>query len=88
MNFSVLWSRGAEEDLLEIWLRSRMRVSVEAAAREIDFRLQADPLHQGESRFENLRILLVPPLGVNFVVEPDERRVRVVEVWQFERRSP
>jgi len=87
MRYTVLWSHGTEGDLAEIWMTTRDHSKVTAAAREIDRRLQSDPEHEGESRSEDLRILLIAPLGVNFVVEPDDRRVRVVEVWQFEQRS-
>jgi plasmid stabilization system protein ParE len=87
MKYTVLWSPGAEGDLAEIWMKTRNRSKVTTAARDIDLRLQTDPEHEGESRSRDLRILLAAPLGVIFIVEPDDRRVRIVEVWQFEQRS-
>jgi hypothetical protein len=87
MKYTVLWSSGEEGDLAEIWMKTRNRKKVTSATREIDLRLQKDPEHVGESRSGDLRILLSTPLGVNYIVEPDDRRVRVLGVWQFERRS-
>ena len=89
MNFSVRWVRSAVNDLADLWLQatSAEREAITLATTQIDEGLQIDPQIQGESRGPNRRILLVPPLGVIFAVSPPDQLVRVLKVWQFERRS-
>ena len=54
---------------------------------EIDSILRIDPESAGESRGEQQRILLIPPLGVMFEAEPLDRTVRVMKVLRFRRRD-
>ncbi len=86
MKWTVLWVPDAEQELVEIWLASADRNRVTAAANEIDGRLRIDPENQGESREQSLRVLLVPPLGVDVEVRPQDRAVQVLAVWTY--RSP
>jgi hypothetical protein len=58
-------------------------MQITAASDEIDRRLKRDPAGEGESREQGRRILLVPPLGVKYVVSEDDKLVRVLNVWQF-----
>jgi len=54
---------------------------VTAAALEIENALADGPLTVGESREGNLRILFVEPLGVRYIVEPEDLRVVIVQFW-------
>jgi hypothetical protein len=79
VNYTVIWLESAESELADVWLNASNREHVSAAAYEIDIRLRTNPEIEGESRSEERRILLVPPLGVTFEVQPGDRLVRVLE---------
>jgi hypothetical protein len=49
--------------------------------------LRRDPLGQGESRGDNDRLLFEGPLGVAYRVDEQARRVLVLSVALFGRRS-
>ena len=83
MNYTVLWDPAAEQELADVWITAADRAAVTSAADEIDRRLRRDPEQQGESRDDGRRVLLVSPLGVLFRVLPDDRIVRVIQVWSF-----
>jgi hypothetical protein len=84
MRYQVHWVSEAEAELAAIWLRAGDRNAVTRAADNIDQMLQANPQEVGESRAEERRILLEPPLGVTFTVSPLDRTVLVLAVWRFE----
>ena len=65
-------------------MESTPRRKVTAAAHRIDQRLRRNPETAGESREQGRRILLEPPLGVLFRVEPDDLIVHVLTVWRFD----
>ena len=87
MSYTVIWLESAEAELTELWLNASNRDQVTSAASEIDVRLRTNPEIEGESRSGERRILLVAPLGVTFEVNPEDRLVRVLEVWLFRRAS-
>lgn len=84
MTWDVEWLPDAEQELAAIWLQATDRQAVTAAADAIDRRLSRDPEQEGESRSQDVRVTFEKPLGVLFHVSVDERRVKVVHVWQFE----
>jgi len=83
MSFAVHWLPDAERELTEIWLKATDRDAVTNAANWIDERLRLDPVHEGESRQANRRILFARPLAVVFRVSPTDRSVVISHVWQF-----
>ncbi len=83
MNYTVLWSEIAEEELADIWLNASDPEVITQASHLIDRQLRRDPDQVGESRPNNRRILLVSPLGVSFQVIEDDRKVEVLHVWSF-----
>ena len=87
MPYTVVWVRAAEEALAQIWTQTADRAQISQAANAIDARLRLSPETAGESRAEDLRILLVPPLGVTFHIDPGARLVQVVDVWTFKSRQ-
>jgi plasmid stabilization system protein ParE len=87
MTYTVVWAPAAEQELAQLWMNIARRRELTQAAREIDSRLRIAPAEEGESRAHGRRILLVPPLGVTFEVFPEDRIVRVLDVWQFEKRG-
>jgi hypothetical protein len=87
MIFTVLWTPTAEQELASIWLSAEDRNAVTSAAHTIDTLLRVDPETRGESRHDTLRVLFVPPLGVDFDVVADDRIVYVLSAWSFGKRE-
>jgi plasmid stabilization system protein ParE len=85
MTYTVVWTPAAEDDLAAIWLAAADRKSVTHAARQADELLRNDAETVGESRSETVRILFVPPLGIEFEVVERDRKVSVLTVWAFRR---
>jgi hypothetical protein len=87
--YQVEWARTATAALTELWLDSESddRDRINDAVARIDKLLAASPEEQGESRAENRRILLAPPLGVIYKTYELDRRVRVLRVWHFRTHS-
>jgi hypothetical protein len=86
MKYTVTWKPDAERELAALWNNAADRQAVTDAANAIDKLLQTDPADVGESRSRGTRITFVPPLGVRFVVQEQDRRVIVFSVWQFKKR--
>lgn len=82
MNFTVLWRPVAEQRLAAIWASASDRNAVTRAAHAIDTALGIDPERVGESRADDVRILLEEPLGALFTVSPDDCMVYVLSVWR------
>ena len=85
MKFSVLWKEDAEQELAAIWTESEDRAAVTWAADRFDALLKSGSHAQGESRFDTVRIMLVPPLGIDFEVIEEDRIVYVLSVWTTDR---
>ena len=83
MNFTVVWKPDAEDQLAQIWLDAEHRDAVSAAANHIERALRTTPLTLGESRNEQTRVVVVPPLAVHFEVRNEDRIVFVLTVHQF-----
>lgn len=83
MNFTVTWKPAAENELAELWTTGPDRAAIGAAADQIDVQLRRDPLAVGESRAEPMRILIEPPLAVNYQVNELDRTVWVSDVWRW-----
>jgi plasmid stabilization system protein ParE len=81
MSFTVSWTPAAQQDLAAVWMAAADRNAVTSAAHTVDALLAVSPETRGNLRFDTVRTLTVPPLGVDFeVVEPD-RIVYVLTAW-------
>jgi hypothetical protein len=81
VTFEVIWNRRALESLATIWLDfPDGRSEISTATDQIDALLQRNPLEEGESRWDDERILVAAPLVVNFKVDPTRPIVRVTHV--------
>jgi plasmid stabilization system protein ParE len=87
--FKVRWERRAVDELANIWTsaNSDLRQAVTRAADAVDQRLSGTPRMEGESRSGDLRITFVPPLAIDFRVEPDSKTVSVLHVRLSRRRG-
>ena len=84
MKYTVTWTSAAEQDLAAIWTAASDRDAVNTATNTIDFLLVRDPESRGEPSFDTVRVLTVPPLGVDFEVQEPDRIVFVLSVWRVE----
>ena len=87
--YRVEWIQVASDELMHLWMQadSPDRKIITAATHAIDQSLRADPYADSESREDDLRVLFVAPLGVQFEVEPAKRIVWVLHVWHYGRRG-
>lgn len=80
MNHAVFWSDAASNSLIAVLLRANDKPGYWAIVREIDRRLAANPLAEGESRHGDYRLLYVRPFAVLFRVDGDPREVHIEEL--------
>jgi hypothetical protein len=85
VRYTVVWTTAGEQDLAALWLTAPDRAAVSSAANTIDALLANDPDQRGESRYDTVRILFVPPLGVDFDVQEPDRIVYVLSAWLLNR---
>jgi hypothetical protein len=82
MNYVVTWVPVAEQDLATVWLAAPDRTAVALSAHQLDVTLGDDPLSFGESRRSSVhRVGFDPPLGIEFEVIEDDKKVLVQGVW-------
>ena len=82
MNFTVVLTSDAEQDLAAAWLASDDRPAVTRAAHQLEQRLASDPLNAGESRASRVnRIDSVHPPGFAFDIVVDDATVYVTAIW-------
>ena len=61
--------------------RKEAAAALKLAASRIDHMLATDPENAGQIRFDTVRTLVVPPLGVEFEVVDQDRLVWVLGAW-------
>lgn len=83
MKFTVVWRPLAESGLADLWVNAPDRDAITAAADHIDAILGVNPTQAGESRGQDTRVLIIPPLPVHFAVREDDRLVIVTSVWRW-----
>lgn len=87
MNYSVTWTPDAEEGLAAVWVASADQAAVTAATHLLDTELKRRPLELGESRGSSVvRVAHRQPLGIEFEVIEDDKKVRVLRVWAVSSR--
>jgi hypothetical protein len=72
--FQLRWTVSAKEALRRIISTApeNVRSEIMAAAYKLESRLQREGAFAGESRTENVRVLIEPPLSIYVWVGPDE----------------
>jgi hypothetical protein len=80
--FDVDWIEAAVNRLASAWARadSTTRAEITSASHQVDDTLAVDPIHAGESRGSDRRILIADPLAVVYEVDEEQRIVSVVDV--------
>jgi len=83
MNYTVEHEKEAENDLASIWIMATDRNRIVAASATLDREMAHDPLTLGESRESSVRrVAFCPPIGVEFEVIEDDKRVVVEAVFR------
>lgn len=89
MKYIVEWTDDAVREYQAIQRVAADRGVIYRAAEAIDEQLQEDAETKGESREDDVRILLLKPVGVLFRPKPEKRKVFVVAFWRTHRhRTP
>jgi hypothetical protein len=83
MKWTVVWQPAADDRLCELWNAGPDRAAIAQAADQIDWLLRRDPLHQGEERDGDIRVLIVPPLAVGYTASEPDCLVSVFAVWRW-----
>ena len=78
MKWTVTYMPSAQDELATIWLDAIDREAVSVAAQEIELQLCADPLSAGESRGGKRRLIIEPPLAIDYQASPDDMLVTIV----------
>ncbi len=82
MKYRVDWSAAAEGELSVAWFAAGDRNAVALASHNLDAVLASDPLHFGKPRESSVsRVGFLHPLGVEFYVVEDDKRVVVLGVF-------
>jgi hypothetical protein len=84
MKWTVVWQPAALDMLTKLWNNGPDRAAIAEASDRIDWALQRDPLHQGEAREDEVRILIESPLAVYFTVSKSDLMVSVFDVWRWD----
>ncbi len=82
MTYRVDWSKAAERELSAAWSAAGDRNAVAFASHALDAALASDPLRFGKPRESSVsRVAYLAPLGVEFYVVEDDKRVVVLGVF-------
>jgi len=82
MKWTVVWTKEAEDELADLWIRDDERAAITSAAYRIEHELRTDADLKGED-FYGDRIYQYGPLAVAFELQPDDRFVRVIQVMRI-----
>jgi hypothetical protein len=87
MIYRVSWDPDAFLMLQQIWDEHEDVTDLVIALDEIHSKLSEDAEQRGESRSRGRRILISPPLAVEFQAQPRIGEVLIVRVWFYRRRG-
>lgn len=84
MRYTIFWTKEAEDGLATAWLGAPDRDAVTVASHIADWALARHPLKYGSPRASSvIRMAYEPPLGIDFEVIEDDKKVRVLRVWSL-----
>jgi hypothetical protein len=82
----VFWFPDADKKLQEIVAETDDKDDLALVIKKLDRWLSRFPQDVGESRFENVRLGFLPPLGILFEILENPPTVIVVDVWRTDRK--
>lgn len=84
MNYAVFWTPDSQDELANSWLAAPDRNAVTAASHRLDQALADDPYSIGFARDASInRTAIDLPLGIEFEIIEDDKKVRVLRVWSI-----
>jgi hypothetical protein len=84
VNYSVVWTPAAEQELAAVWLAASERTAVTAVSYRLDQELSQDPYNVGFDRDLPVnRTATDLPLGIDYEIVEDDKQVRVLRVWSL-----
>ncbi len=78
--FQVQWHADAENQLMAMWIRAANKDAIVGYIDQIDRILSRDPLEQGESREDNIRLAFFRPICVRYLVDESLRIVLILTI--------
>ena len=84
MRYTVVWKPEAERRLAELWMEADDPERLADAANLIERELAIAPMTVGEQRVGPIRGVVVPPIGMHFRVNAEDRQVLVLAVWSVD----
>lgn len=82
MKYDVVWLPAAEDELAALWLASTDRPNLSRAIAAIEAALEIQPLYVGTPLLSSVqRFLWNLPVGVEFEIIEDDKRVIVLNVF-------
>ncbi len=70
------------DQLASVRINAHDRRAVAVASHQLDIELKRDPMHLRESRNSSVnRTVIAIPLGIEFEIIEDDKKVRVIRVW-------
>lgn len=86
MNYRIIWSKRAEDDLAILWLNTANQTLISSVSQFLDVQLMRTPLTVGESRESSVnRVIYQDPLGLVYDVIEDDKSVIVQAVFGMKR---
>jgi plasmid stabilization system protein ParE len=83
VKYIVIWSPAAEDQLVLVWLAAVDRNAVTEAAHRLEQALALQP-YIGRCRDASVnRTAADHPLGIDFEIIEDDKKVRIVRVWSL-----
>ena len=84
MKYTVAWTPAAEQELASVWLAAANRAAVTTASHRLDYDLTYDPYGRGIARNSSVnRTATDFPLGLDYEIVEDDKKVRVLRVWSL-----
>lgn len=83
MKWTVTYRPSARDELATLWMDAVDRNAVTTAAETIETQLQTDPLNAGESRGGKRRLVIEPPIAIDFQAEAEDMLVTIIRVLNW-----
>ncbi|WP_020468301.1 hypothetical protein [Zavarzinella formosa] len=88
MNYLVLWTANAENDLADVWIHSANRDRLAELSNQLDEILSLNAETHGTLEFDTVYTIELEILAVEYEVIAEDRHVNVLAVWDTVKGRP
>lgn len=81
MNYHLIWTPKALNDLTNLWLRTPHRERLTRLIPAVEKHLSQDPEGYGTCQFDTVYTVVTAIMGMEYEVIPDDRHVHILRVW-------